>query len=61
MKNILIYLIISSLVTGCVAGHVDTRYSFSGSDREVIIIDEFPVSVEYEHLESISRFGWKRI
>jgi hypothetical protein len=54
MKNTLIYLIISSLVTGCVAGHVDTRYSFSGSDREVIIIDEFPVSVAIIQLDEFT-------
>ena len=54
MKNILIYLIISSLVAGCVAGGVDTRYSLSGSDPEIIIIDEFPVSVAIIQLDEFT-------
>ena len=54
MKKTLIYLIISTLITGCVAGHVDTRYSFSGSDREVIIIDELPVSVAIIQLDEFT-------
>jgi len=54
MKKTLIYFIISALVTGCAGGMVDTRYSFSGSSREVIIIDEFPVSVAIIQLDEFT-------
>jgi hypothetical protein len=54
MKKTLIYFIISSLVTGCATGMIDTRYSVSGSNREVIIIDEFPVSVAIIQLDEFT-------
>ena len=54
MNKTLIYFIISSLVTGCATGMIDTRYSFSESDREVIIIDKFPVSVAIIQLDEFT-------
>ena len=54
MKKTLIYLIISVLVTGCATGMIDTRYSFSESDSEVIIIDTFPVSVAIIQLDEFT-------
>jgi hypothetical protein len=54
MKNILIYLIISAVITGCAGGSIGGPDSFPGSDREIITIDGLPVSVAIIKLDEFT-------